>query len=813
MKGLPTAPAGIAAFRKERIMTRLLQCKTATNSIRNRRTSTLLHRQALGVLIIAIAGIVSFASPAQPVPALVPNRALIGPANAGQGSATQALFDLDSPTTGPFPSDWFTVPDYTQNTLRRISLPLPNCQVQVSDCEDTTVLNELDGFNVQPRLSVPFSGPIDVNTVTSDTLFLVSLGSTGSGQDDMPRGLTGRGSGQYRQPQGGDYMPWGTVIGINQVVWDTFTNTLHVESDELLAQHTRFALIVTRGIHDGNGAPVEASEAFRRFRTDMRTEYKQALLQAIQAARQIGVREEDIAAASVFTTQSASAVLEKIRDQIHEAVPDPADFLLGPSGERTVFSLAAVTRITWQQEKSVGSLSPGVDVDLSLLRTIYPGAVGSVAFGKYLSPDYEVHPLQYIPTVGTRSGTPAVQVTNDIYFNLFLPSAPKPTNGWPVAIVVHGVGSSKNETPLNVVSSMAKYGIATITINDVGHGFGPLSTLTVSRTDGAPITFLEGGRGIDQDGKNGIGSAEGIAAARPRAIVAFSDGYRQTAADLMQLAREIEVGMDVDGNGQRDLDPSRIYLFGSSLGGGIATVFASVEPDVRVGVLSVPFDPVGGILSCGNRYVVGASFATRLPSLLNSPGIKVLDGCSVGPPRFNENFPLRDQIPLTVQLTNGATTVIQSPVSNTVLGAMALQEAGENIKWVGQAGSPLAYAPHLSRAPLAGVPPKSVLVLTAKGDQTAPNPTTTAIVRAGDLAERTLYYRHDLYRSLHSSLPANPHSFASSIPEFGEIALGVQDMVGKFFFSDGTVLTVPEPSQFFEFPILLPLPEGLNYIK
>ncbi|MBP1623070.1 MAG: hypothetical protein H6Q07_1090, partial [Acidobacteria bacterium] len=29
--------------------------------------------------------------------------------------------------------------------------------------------------------------------------------------------------------------------------------------------------------------------------------------------------------------------------------------------------------------------------------------------------------------------------------------------------------------------------------------------------------------------------------------------------------------------------------------------------------------------------------------------------------------------------------------------------------------------------------------------------------------------------------------------------------------SDGVLLTVPEPSQFFEFPIMPPLPEGLNY--
>src|SRR5262249_22585810 len=153
---------------------------------------------------------------------------------------------------GPFPANVFTVPDRTQNTGRHVNLPLPDCRVYVSDCEDIAVLNELDGFNLQPRLSVPFSGPIDVATATSETVFLVSLGSTVPGQGSMPRG---------------------TVVGINQVVWDVETNALHVESDELLAQHTRYALIVTNGVRDAGGDPVEASPEFRRFRQTAPREY------------------------------------------------------------------------------------------------------------------------------------------------------------------------------------------------------------------------------------------------------------------------------------------------------------------------------------------------------------------------------------------------------------------------------------------------------------------------------------------------------------------------------------------------------------
>jgi hypothetical protein len=51
------------------------------------------------------------------------------------------------------------------------------------------------------------------------------------------------------------------------------------------------------------------------------------------------------------------------------------------------------------------------------------------------------------------------------------------------------------------------------------------------------------------------------------------------------------------------------------------------------------------------------------------------------------------------------------------------------------------------RAPLLGVLAKSVIYQFAKGDLGAPNPNTTAILRSGDLADRTLYYRHDLGRA------------------------------------------------------------------
>ena len=42
-----------------------------------------------------------------------------------------------------------------------------------------------------------------------------------------------------------------------------------------------------------------------------------------------------------------------MRDRIHAATPEPADFLLGPQGERTVFSLEGVTGIRFDQQTQV----------------------------------------------------------------------------------------------------------------------------------------------------------------------------------------------------------------------------------------------------------------------------------------------------------------------------------------------------------------------------------------------------------------------------------------------------------------------------
>ena len=700
---------------------------------------------------------------------------------ASSGGAVHALFGPD-PKSGPFPSDLFTVADSAHLTGRRVELPYPDCSISVSDCEDLDVVNTLDGFGLQPRLSIPFDGPIDVGSVDSRAVFVIGLGSTVDRQG-----------------------PSGGAIGITQIVWDPFAQTLHVETDELLAQHSRYALIVTSRILDGEGLPVEPDEGFRRFRQTVDGPYKQALLEAIAAARRVGLREDDIVAASVFTTQSITPVMERIRDQIKAGTPAPANFELGPSGERAVFDRDRVTGITWRQQIGVNPVAfDTTPINLQVLQVV-PGAVATIAFGYYVSPDYLVHPGEYMPAVGTRAGTPSVRGYTRIYFTLFLPSGTPPPSGWPIAITGHSASGNQHQTSGLVASTFASQGIAAIGINNPGNGFGPLSTLTINLTDGSSLTVPAEGRGIDQNGDGAIGLGEGSAAAPPRAwAIQERDSYRQLAADMMQLVRVIEVGVDVDGNGSPDLDPTRISYFGASAGAMFGTMFAALEPAIAVSVQAVPggLTPEHARWSPVRRSIIGAMLQSRVPSLINAPGVTAIDGVPTPGPHFDEGKPAW-----------GA-----APVTNATAGAIEIQEAMELAEMTSQSGiTPVVWAPHLRERPLAGLPARPVLLQSAEGDQNAVSIGTNAILRAGRLADSAVRYRHDLASAQDPTIPKNPHIVLAGVthpnPFFRGIARGLMNQAAVFLASGGTVVVHPDPADLFEVPIRTPLPEELNFVN
>src|SRR5881628_3512648 len=119
-----------------------------------------------------------------------------------------------------FPDNAFTVADASQLTGRRINfregidypniggVVQPSCtNANYSICDGFTQLNKLDGFDLQPRVLVPFTDAIDLGSVNASIFFITT----------RKRAF---------------------VSGFRQLTFDPATSTLAGISDAFLAENT-----------------------------------------------------------------------------------------------------------------------------------------------------------------------------------------------------------------------------------------------------------------------------------------------------------------------------------------------------------------------------------------------------------------------------------------------------------------------------------------------------------------------------------------------------------------------------------------------
>src|SRR3972149_1041298 len=165
-------------------------------------------------------------------------------------------------------------------------------------------------------------------------------------------------------------------------------------------------------------------------------------------------------------------------------------------------------------------------------------------------------------------------------------------------------------------------------------------------------------------------------------------------------------------------------------------------------------------------------------------------------------------------------------------------------EWAMQNGEAIAYAKHLRTVLQSGeddddddddeddddeddddddeddVRVRGVLIQMAKGDMTQPNPSASAVIRAGGREAYTTYSRHDLACAANPCTTAarkNPHAFpiqgvVTDPLYFAAISRGAQEQAAQFLASDGLVVIHPTPTGFFEVPIVLPLPGAPHFI-
>ncbi len=128
----------------------------------------------------------------------------------------------------------------------------------------------------------------------------------------------------------------------------------------------------------------------------------------------------------------------------------------------------------------------------------------------------------------------------------------------------------------------------------------------------------------------------------------------------------------------------------------------------------------------------------------------------------------------------------------------------------------MAWAAFVRKSPLPGNAAKNVIVQFARGDKTVPNPTATALIRSGELTDRTTFFRNDLAFALGIGFGKNPHTFLTNIagaPAVAAVAIEAQSQIGIFFASGGAITIDPDGTRpLFEVPIVGPLPEDVGFI-
>ena len=505
---------------------------------------------------------------------------------ADTGSSTYVRFDPSNPTVGPYPTDFLTVADPFQKTGRRVNLPLPDCSAQPSDCQDLALLNQLDGFNLQPRIRVRFSAPVNPDTLRAGIAF-VWLDNLTTEENGL--------------------QPLGHITLINQVIYDPATNTAYAKPDEFFDQHRRYALVVTNAVKDVAGAPVKADPAFQACLASPPDAYCRSLAQVLELTGGKAV------AASIFTTQSATTFLENARAALQDTSPS-----VQPTGMKSIFDLGNLSALTVHFQKSP---DPTRLSDFNIPFFILDG-IERLAFGSFQSPNY-LNDQFVIPATPTNTSSARRLATNQIYFHAWLPRTPKPAGGYPIVIAGHGFTDDSFGVSSALAGTLARSGFATIAINIFGHGFGPASKVTLTDKTGTVVDILTGGRGQPLSPGRAYGSFDGCILP---GIFGARDCLRQSVIDLMQLTRAISAGIDLDGDGIADLDPARIYYAGHSFGAIYGTIFSALEPSILASALNSG----GGSLSD----------ITRTSQSLHALGILILGGRT--PSLLNNGFDFDD---------------------------------------------------------------------------------------------------------------------------------------------------------------------------
>ncbi len=457
---------------------------------------------------------------------------------------------------------------------------------------------------------------------------------------------------------------------------------------------TSYACVVRRAV-TGGGDPVEPSADWVSVRdgASANSDADAIFDSVVTALGGAGVPASDIAGMTVFTTESTSDDLRRIRDDVLPTLAVPnADFTSRP--EYVFAGPAALNNL-------VGA-NPHADI-------------ATIASGYYESPRFQTHdpngdgvgqdvplppsfincatPCETTDERFTRdiTGKPIVIDVPKIPFTVVIPAGSPPAGGWPIIIQQHGLGGQR-DTVVAFGELDAAKGFASIGIDAVAHGYrlldcGPGSVCGQDNANGLGGTAVPDGVTVDG---SVLGQSISFLAVNLGFFQAFHnflgirDNFRQTYADLLSLVRLIK-GHSIDSGLGTTIDDTNIFYMGHSLGGLMGAGFVPIETDLKAALLNA----AGGGLT--SQLFANSSIGGGAQALVN--GILGLDPLNL-PDQFALSTNMTQMIVDPADGVNSASLML-APDAGAARNVLLVEDWGDQVV-PNQAGEALAIAANFS---------------------------------------------------------------------------------------------------------------------
>lgn len=477
-------------------------------------------------------------------------------------------------------------------------------------------LNALDGFSTTDKWIVSFA----------DNTEFVRYDNAIPGNVDPATVLTGQTVRMFEVTMSQFLFVTGIVReltpGVEYVAVPASANQIAILPLKPLKEYTSYMAVLTNGIRDTKGNDATPDRSYNFGKTSVpwvdssgnstnplfsnadaaRLELIRQVVQSMELnASTVGIDPHDIIISWTAQTQSITRTPKTLR-----AFAQPAPTQIVPTGMNT---------------SNVNPGWPGIaDIHMGVITLPYyldvptddnPAAQLSTFFqaapGAYVPPfdQFGLDPTSTNITVA--NPIPVKKNDQTVPILVTVPNAAsghtKPADGWPVVIWGHGITRNRTDA-LTVADTLASQGYATVAIDHPLHGVSPDAVPSQAPfwIENTPFAPIANERTFDSDflnnetltfGPDGLIDPSGFISipATMGHLLMGRDTFRQGVVDLSVVAVSIS-SMDIDLDGQADLDASNMAYAGESWGAMYGMDFVAIEPLITRAVL---FWPGGGI--------------------------------------------------------------------------------------------------------------------------------------------------------------------------------------------------------------------------